>query len=193
LNAHEQDLALVRRVLEKDARAYQELQAVIAPVVDKRLRRARDLYPAIRANAEDLRQELYMLLVENDFALLRSYEGRSALSTWIYAIATRFFFRRARWETNRAERTERRDRGSKLGAPDVSPEAATMRIEQIDGVRAAIAGLSDEEQILVKMIYETEASASVVGRVLGISDAGVRMKKKRVLAKLAEMLAGLWP
>jgi RNA polymerase sigma-70 factor, ECF subfamily len=191
--AYEADRALVARVLANDPRAYEELSVRLAPVIDGRLARARARYPAIAGSADDLRQELMMALLDDNCAVLRTYEGRSALSTWIYAIATRFFFRRGRREDHRAQRISTEEPAEQLGSGEASPELQALRGEQIRGVRSALAELEQDEQLMLKMLYESDASSETVGRVLGISDAGVRMKKRRLLAKLARVLEGLWP
>ena len=48
-------------------------------------------------------------------------------------------------------------------------------------------------RVLVGLLFEQEMTAVGAARILGIEPSGVRMRKKRLLEKLAKKLAGLWP
>ena len=59
---------------------------------------------------------------------------------------------------------------------------AVIKPHRLDDVREALTTLG------VEGLTATEAS-----ELLGISPAGARMRKKRLLEKLKKRLAGLWP
>ena len=186
-----EDVELIQRVVAGQDGAYEAFMAVAEPVVDRRLRRAMNRFPAASLKAEDLKQEFFMMLLDRDYKVLRSYEGRSKLTTFIHAIATRFFWRRAR-ETVRKQTTVVDDaKVATLPDPAPSPQEYALRRSQVDAVRAVLADLSDSDLVLVKMLFEQDSNATTVARLLGITAAGVRMKKKRLLAKLEVRLAHL--
>jgi RNA polymerase sigma factor (sigma-70 family) len=75
-------------------------------------------------DAEDFRSQFLFRLVENDFALLTRFEGRSSLRTYLLAAITHFYqdWRNARWGTWRPSAQARR-----LGATAVALETLTVR------------------------------------------------------------------
>ena len=188
------DVQLIRRVVAGEDGAYPAFMAIAEPVVDRRLRRAMERFPTSSLKSEDLKQEFFMMLLDRDYKVLRSFEGRSALTTFIHAIATRFFWRRAR-DTMRQQTLTIVDDTQMTTLPDPapSPQEHALRKSQVAAVRAALAELSDTDLVLVKMLFEQDSNAVTVARLLGISAAGVRMKKKRLLAKLEVQLAHLNP
>ncbi len=74
-----------------------------------------------------------------------------------------------------------------------SAEALQMRKTEIREVRSAIANLPSQDRLLLAMVFEQGLPAREIGQSLGLTPSGVRMKKQRLLRKLAKRLKGLWP
>lgn len=183
----------MQRVAGREPGAHAELEARIAGIVSSCLKRAL-AGKGLESHEADLRQAFSLFLLERDARVLRTYRGDAALTTWIHAVAGRFF--RAQVKRLAAEQARRSDGDDPEGAagPDPeNPEGQSLRRDQIEGVREVLGSLSDSERLLLALMYEQDAPARVVAQSLGVTPAGVRMKKKRLLEKLARRLEGLWP
>lgn len=191
--ASARDRRLVERVLRGDDGAFDELRRHIEPAVRRCLKRVLEAWPEVAGEAEDLRQALEVHLVEHDARVLRSYRGEAALDTWMHAVATRFFFRRASRWTAKGRATRSEGEVETLTAPDEGPEQTAVRAQRRARVRAALDGCSDEERILYTMVFEQGVDAVRLADALGSKPSTIRMRKKRLLEKLARHLEGLWP
>lgn len=176
--SHENDQLLVARALARDPAALIALDARVRQAAAHAARRG-------RLDEADLHQSLHLALFERDAHLLQSYAGRAALTTWLTAIARRMAWRQSREQEHpqlpdSQEETE-------------SPERATLRADTITGVRGVLDALPEDERLLLKLLVENETPAHVVAAALGITPDGVRMRKMRLLRKLADKLKGWWP
>lgn len=180
------DLELVRAVLDGDEVAFARLRRQIDKVVRSCLGQVVATAPWLRQHEADLLAAFDLLLVEDGHRTLQRYAGRAALTTWIHVIALRFFRRQA-------GRIKARSFAPLEGEPDrVDPgpdaEALLAREGERASVRAATRALPAEDQLLLGLFYEQGMNASQVAKVLGITASGVRMRKARLLARLAEVL-----
>ncbi|MCB9548759.1 MAG: sigma-70 family RNA polymerase sigma factor [Myxococcales bacterium] len=139
--------------------------------------------------ADDLAQSLLLALFEADARLLHSYEGRAALTTWLTAIARRHVWRAMQRATR--ERALADDPVAPASAPD--PERATLSQATVAGVRGVLDGLPADDRLLLGLLVEQEVPAHVVAQALGITPDGVRMRKMRLLRRLAKSLSAWWP
>ena len=185
-----EDLALIQRVIAGDQAAHRIFMEHTGRITRKCLANVRGRCPWIQAEEADLLQRFTLMLLENDHRVLRSYAGQSRLTTWIYVIATRFFQRQA-GKLKREEVALEPGRDQ----PDEAESAETlqMRKAQIQGVRKVLSALSPQERLMLTMTYEQGLPAHEVGKMMGLTESGVRMKKQRLLKKLAKRLKGLWP
>lgn len=180
---HSADRQLVARVLDGDARAVAALDArlrQVAAAVCRRVDLSRARPPF---DVDDLVQVVHADLWANDGRTLRTYQGQAALSTWLFTIA----FRRAL----RAVRQRPEIEVTPAAAP--SPVDVVGRAETIDEVRAVLASLPTDDQLLVQLLFDGELPTRTVAGMLGISPDGVRMRKMRLLRRLTKKLKGLWP
>lgn len=189
---HREDAQLVQRMLDAEPGAHEALLEHLRAIVYERARSASNRYRVAADAREDLVQEFWAMLAERQYQVLRSYEGRSRLTTFIYAIATRFFFRRAKVLRMQIEDRPASEVFEAVPDPSPSPFAQVADRTRAQKVRAVLDGLPERDRVLLQMIYEQDVPAAVVGRMLGISDAGVRMRKRRLLNKLQKRLVHLW-
>lgn len=175
---HSRDHALVQQVIAGHEPAQRELFERLQGVVRASVGR---LCQA-QLNDDDVVQAFYVMLVERDYRVLRSYQGRAALTTWSYPIAKRFVLRQV----------EQLRRQPLAEDPDVEDERTVDRTPE-DGVisdaesrrlRAAMTRLSPDERLLLALLYEQEVPVKAVAKVFGISSAGVRMWHMRLRRKL---------
>ncbi len=188
---YHEDVALVARVLAREDGAHDALVARLTPVVQERANAAARRFALPDDRRDDLVQELWVMLGEHNYRVLRSYAGRSLLTTFAYAIATRFFFRRARKLHDSEAKRPTAELPVSLEDPAPSPLSEAARRSEASRVREVVEALDDDDRYLLHMFYEQDATAELVGRSLGISPAGVRMKKRRLLARLGKKLAAL--
>ena len=143
------------------------------------------------ATIDDLCQEVFMALFENDRRRLKMYEGRNGcpLRAWIRVIAVRTVISRMRrWKKHSQLPNEDSDRGS-VRMVDEGPDALDMLAAQDDQKRKAqllrlAATLSAEDRQLIEMIYVHEMSVPAITEQLHIRRGALYMRKNRALTRL---------
>lgn len=181
------DQQRVRQLLAGEADAYGSVQREVHQAFEQVWARLRARYPGLDDHRADLRQSLEVHLLRDGYRVLGTYRGEARLSTWLYAVAMRHVSRDAqRLYTQRIREGGSLDPDAR--APDTDPEIRAVRRSERDHVRRVLDGLSDEDRTLVALFYEQGLDASQVSAILGISPAGVRMRKKRLLARLQAQL-----
>jgi RNA polymerase sigma-70 factor, ECF subfamily len=122
------------------------------------------------------------------------FEGRSAVSTWLIAIA-RFkalsLLRKRRDDGLDAETAE-----SIEDAAD--PERAVTKQDKGEKLRKCLAGLSPEHREIIDLVYYHEKSVEEVARIVGIPENTVKTRMFYARKKLGELcrMAGIdrgWP
>ena len=123
------------------------------------------------------------------------FEGRSAVSTWLIAIA-RFkalsVLRKRRDDGLDAETAE-----SIEDAAD-DPERAVTKQDKGEKLRKCLAGLSPEHREIIDLVYYHEKSVEEVARIVGIPENTVKTRMFYARKKLGELcrMAGIdrgWP
>ncbi len=185
------DRDLVAAVVAGEPGAYERLRERVARVVSGCLANVTGAAPWLRRHEPDLRQGFELMLVADDFRVLRSFAGRSALTTWIHVLATRYFRRQAGRLRAREAPLVEGTLPERVEAAEASPEAARLRREREELARAMVASLPDRDQVLLAMIYEQGLDSVEVARALGLSASGVRMRKARLLERLARRFEGI--
>ena len=91
-----EDYGLVQRLVAGDAVAWKLfVQRFQRLVLARVLVAAREVnQPLVQADAEDLCAEVFSQLVTGNFAVLRRFEGRSTLSTWLCVVTRRIVLRK---------------------------------------------------------------------------------------------------
>ncbi|MEQ8276298.1 MAG: sigma-70 family RNA polymerase sigma factor [Deltaproteobacteria bacterium] len=190
--ARQQDLALVRAVVEGEAGAFGRLRAQLEQPIARSLDRLLVQWREAVVHREDLLQGLELHLVRDDFAVLRTFRGDAQLKTWIRAVATRHFYA----EVKRIAAHDKEERGEvpdEQPHPGASPEDAAVREDLRRRVRTVIETLDDRDRALVGLVFEQGSNATAAAQVLGLKPSAVRMRKKRLLERLQKALKGVWP
>jgi RNA polymerase sigma factor (sigma-70 family) len=182
--AHPEDQTLVEHVLHGDPKAAAALDARLRQVAGAVARRVNLDRARPPFDQDDLVQAVHSELFARDRKVLRSYSGQAALGTWLYTIA----YRRALRAVRQRPRLE-----PEQPHQDDSPAHAVARGQTIDQVRAVLAELPADDQLLVQLLFDREVPPRTVAGMLGITPDGVRMRKMRLLRRLSKRLKGLWP
>jgi RNA polymerase sigma-70 factor, ECF subfamily len=187
------ELALVERLRAGDAAALEILMERFAPRV------YRLAYGIIRneADAEEVVQDVFLTL----FRKIGGFEGRSALGTWIYRVATNAALikrrgKRAELEVSLEDQLPRfledghrdGDRAMLLMDWSRGPEAECLSGERRDLVRRIIAGLPDAYRAVVLLKDMEELSNEEVAGILGESVAAVKSRLHRARMAIREQL-----
>ncbi|MBV69976.1 MAG: hypothetical protein CMH52_01380 [Myxococcales bacterium] len=140
---------------------------------------------------DDLCQEAFVALFENDRRRLRMFEGRNGcpLRAWIRVIAMRTTVSRMRrWKNHTQLPNDDSDRGS-MKMVDNGPDALDLLASQDDQKRQAqllrlASCLSEEDRELIELIYVHELSVPAITEKLSIRRGALYMRKNRALRRL---------
>jgi RNA polymerase sigma factor (sigma-70 family) len=175
----EDEGALLRACLEGDGAAFERLVARHRRLVEQAVRRA--LAASGAAGDDDLCEEAaasaFSTLAEDDFRVLRSFAGRSRLSTFVAAVAARVALRTLERRRPRGGR-----RAGVLGAgagadadgapepvaPGPGPRERAEAEEERAIVREAVALLSPRDALALRLFYEQGLGHREIGAVLGV-------------------------
>ena len=188
------DVVLVRRVVDGDKDAAELLRAQAHGILRHCVRRGTRRWPGVEVDAEDLEQSIFLMLLQDDARVLRSYGGRSKFTSWLHTVASR--------AVTRTMRNLAKEQDKLLDAPGAidaqqssadGPERAEDRRRRDERVRGVLDELPKRDRLLLQLLVDEEVPAPRVAAMLGTSPDGVRMKKMRLLRKLSKKLKGLWP
>lgn len=181
---------LVRRLRDRDARAFREM-------VEQYGDRVYNLTYRMLGNreeAEDVAQEVFITV----FKSIESFRGDSKFSTWLYRITANHCKNRIKYLARRhdRDRTELDERvtgglnGPVMGAPAASPrpdrqlEGAEM--EQV--LQRAIAELDDDQRILVILRDVEDLSYEEICAITELPDGTVKSRLHRARMALRKKL-----
>jgi RNA polymerase sigma-70 factor (ECF subfamily) len=126
---------------------------------------------------------IVMLLLDNDFHTLRSFDNRSELQTWLFMIAKRLILRRLK-----AQKRE-------LPLEDLPPDSFTTQPVQKEKLiweeeekllQAAIGKLTERERKLLDLILQG-VEAEEIAKEMGIKKESVYAKKSALIKKLKRL------
>ena len=148
-------------------------------------------------DAEEVVQDVFLKL----FRVIDAFEGRSALGTWIYRIATNEALNKRRGKRRevevpieehlpsfQADGHREGDRGFLLVDWSASPEVATLTAETRARVRKAVDALPDPYRVVLLLRDLEELSNEETAEVLAESVSSVKSRLHRARMALREML-----
>lgn len=171
------DAATVRRVLDGDRQAFEEIVFAHEHSVYRIARRIL----GNREDAEDVAQEVFAAAFTN----LGSFDSRQPLRPWIARITvnTAISYRRRRQPTTTLE-----DQWHSSKRPSPREEAeADQRHEQLD---RAVAQLPEASREAVALFYGEEMKIDDVARTLGRQPGAVKVALHRARLRLREIVFG---
>ena len=181
------DEVLIGRIAKSDRLAMEELYGRYrVPVYRFVLRMVRN--PTI---AEDLDSDVFL----DVWRQAGTFEGRSAVSTWIFSIA-RFKALNALQRRPTEELDDETADAIEDQADD--PEVALAKKDKAAVLRACLLKLSAEHREIVNLVYYQHKSVEEVAGIVGIPEATVKTRMFYARKKLSELLTELgiergWP
>jgi RNA polymerase sigma-70 factor (ECF subfamily) len=189
----EADFQLVNQLRAGDAAALEPLMARYAT----RVYRVAFGITRSEADAEEVVQDVFLSL----FRKIDTFEGRSALGTWIYRIAANAALLRRRGKRHelevkiedllpafREDGHREGDRAWLLADWSAGPEATLLSREARAVVSRAIAALPDHYRAVLVLRDVEELSSEEVAEALGESVASVKSRLHRARMALREQL-----
>jgi RNA polymerase sigma-70 factor, ECF subfamily len=186
-NTAASDEVLIRRIAQGDRLAMQVLFA------RHHVRVYRFVLRLVRneATAEDLISEVFL----DVWRQADRFEGRSAASTWLLAIA-----RFKALSSMRRKPDEELDEETAATIEDSSddPEISLQKKDKSVVLRGCLEQLSREHREVIDLVYYHEKSVEEVAEIVGIPEATVKTRMFYARKKLSELLkaAGMdrgWP
>jgi len=151
------DLSLVKRLADGDAAAWRAfVERYQRLILTRVLVAAREVnQPLTASDAEDLTAEVVAAMVAGGFAMMRRFEGRSALSTWLCVVTRRMVLRRL---SARRRDPARMSSGAAsldaLASPTrEGPLATLIGGEDLDRLAAGINQLGERQQQIARLFY----------------------------------------
>ena len=136
-----------------------------------------------RVDADECVDELYLYLMRDDAAKLRSFEGRSTFECWLKKVAVRFFrdLRNAGRVIDDRSREPLLEKNGAKAAAD-APAAAESRAD----VERLLATMKNRRyvQLIRDLVFEDREPEEVAGR-MGITVANLYNIKRRALTDLS--------
>jgi RNA polymerase sigma-70 factor (ECF subfamily) len=171
------DEVLIAKIAKGDRLAMEALFARYrVPVYRFILRMVRN-----QATAEDLNSDVFL----DVWRQARTFEGRSALSTWIFSIA-RFKALNALSRRPMEELDDEKADAVEDHADD--PEIALAKKDKSAVLRQCLLKLSAEHREIVSLVYYQHKSVEEVAGIVGIPEATVKTRMFYARKKLSELL-----
>ena len=171
------DEVLIARIAKGDRLAMEELYGRYrVPVYRFVLRMVRN-----PTTAEDLDSDVFL----DVWRQAGTFEGRSAVSTWIFSIA-RFKALNALQRRPMEELDDEKAGAIEDQADD--PEVALAKKDKAAVLRACLLKLSAEHREIVNLVYYQHKSVEDVAGIVGIPEATVKTRMFYARKKLSELL-----
>jgi RNA polymerase sigma-70 factor (ECF subfamily) len=123
------------------------------------------------------------------------FEGRSAVSTWMFAIAR---FKALSLLRQRPDEELDEQSAAAIEDPSDDPQATLEKKDKSALLRKCLTGLSREHREIIDLVYYHERSVEEVARIVGVPENTVKTRMFYARKRLAELLkaAGIdrgWP
>jgi len=133
------------------------------------------------ATAEDLISEVFL----DVWRQAGRFEGRSAVSTWLLAIAR---FKALSVLRRRPEEELVEETAAAIEDPSDDPEVALQKKDASVVLRQCLGALSTEHREVIDLVYYHEKSVEEVAEILAIPQGTVKTRMFYARKKLAELL-----
>lgn len=164
----------LQKLVSGDTKTWQRFVARFNPYLYSAVRKTYGAYLLHFSDeeVEDVVQECYAKLVNDEYRLLRTFDERKArFSTWLTLIA----------KSTAIDHLRRRKEHLHI---DHEPALCETPCEEIENVEIPPALLTPRQQMTLHLLYERELEVSEAAAVMRVSEQTVRSMKHKALARL---------
>ncbi len=133
------------------------------------------------AVAEDLISDVFL----DVWLQAGKFEGRSAVSTWLLAIAR---FKALSQLRRRPEQELDEETAEAIEDASDTPDVTLEKKQTSDNIRKCLNGLSTEHREVIDLVYYHQKSVEEVAEIVGIPEATVKTRMFYARKKLADLL-----
>ena len=151
--------------------------------------------PYRREEIEDLSQDVFLALFDNDSRKLRQYQGRNgcSLASWLRVVANRLTIDRLRREGRTVSLDDPDSSESwkvQKARPDSNPgpEPQVEAAERAAKVRELVTRLAPKDQMFVQLFYFQGLPIDEVASTIGITTNAAYVRKMRLHQKLRRLV-----
>lgn len=174
MGAHPEEEDLVRRCIGGDAGAWREILKLYGNLVAHAVRHTflRVLKQAETGLVDDAIQSVWLGLCSDDYRRLRSFQGNSALSTWLTVCSTRKALDYIRSEMRKGSLRqvhlddENRDLIKELQAPESEEQYSFDEVFQL---QEAMEKLPADDRLILKLYYLDGLSYRSIAETVGVA------------------------
>lgn len=131
---------------------------------------------------DDIVAEVFLRLIENDFAILRRFRGQSSLGTYLVVVTRRIAIRKLS-QYRRAASVAR----SLVSEPISSDENGQLEVENTEEVQALLAKMPTNEATVIRMYHLEERSYKEISSHVGIPENSVGPLLSKARSRLKTM------
>ncbi len=143
--------------------------------------------PAVRAEVDDISNEILMRLLSKNFRLLGSLKNPRCIHAWLVSVSRNYVMDYLRKNASRA-RVQKDLAREEAGGYYPSPEDAAMAAESAREVRAMVGALPPAERLAIELFFVQGLKYSEIAEVTGKNINTVAARLRRAKAKLRKML-----
>lgn len=141
-------------------------------------------YSPSQDEVDELAQQIFILLIDNDYSLLRSFEQRSSLKTWLFPVikhhVEHYLRERKRW-------ADLEDAPPSLFAARPTAEEEIILEERLKRLNAALSKLTEAEHELFELMCKG-LDAPRIAKLLGTTTDAIYQRKRRLKKKIRRLL-----
>lgn len=180
----ELDQQLLQRCLERKAGAWEDFVdrflGLVIHVIHHTAQ-ARSVATSA-ADVDDLAAEVFLAIVQDDFAILRHFRGESSLATYLTVVARRVVVR----ELLKRRSLSSLDTAARRDAPADPDSSVEQRLGNRDEVERLLRGLAWPEADIVRLYHLEGKSYRDISAVLGIPENSIGPTLTRARAKMRQ-------
>lgn len=183
------DASIVRALLHQEDGAWDyfvERYAGLVSAVVQRVLSGCGVRPAA-ADVDDIAENVFVMLLENDQALLRRYDPEHRLAAYLSVIARTAAHR---WLRRRRVKTHLPDEMWGEAIPESGPAASeeVRNRELLTAVREEVGTLAERDRVILELFYYQELDYQEIAGRLGISVNSVGAALTRARTRLGKAL-----
>ena len=179
-----EDRDLIRRLLLRQEPAWLEFVQKFERLVWSQVSRTanRMNIPVSKAEIEDICALVFASLLKSDMRSLRSFNGKSRLSTWLTVVSRRIGMR----ELGKKTRQLARESLQQDSVPAQEPDALSRMVQVEDRKRlhSTLESLGNEDKEILELFYDQNMGYKEISAKLGISVNTVGPKLTRAHNRL---------